>query len=247
MTIINIYVKDSEKKKIKQFIKDKIDAKSMSEFMRNLIKEKMMIESESESSKSEEIEIPDYIPKNKYVLFANNSIVAVGDSPNEVTLEAAEKDIKPPFTIKYNGKTPGPIDYVYQSLDTGNAWKYINFDEMSYPVIEMFFKSGNAEKKIFASIDTAASLCVLKEGLFQEAELKSSKEKRNISTAAGIIEKTVFQSKIQILDKEFEAKYIIAPINDQLPFQFLVGRNLLDKLDAFFFGKKQIILLRNAE
>ncbi len=39
----------------------------------------------------------------------------------------------------------------------------------------------------------------------------------------------------------------IAPIDDSLPFNMLVGRSLLNKLDMNFFGKKKIVCLKIAE
>jgi hypothetical protein len=58
---------------------------------------------------------------------------------------------------------------------------------------------------------------------------------------------SIFKGYIEILDRSFLMEFLIAPISESLPFQFLLGRYILDELDAYFLGKKQIFLLKNAE
>ena len=43
MTLINVYMKDSEKKKMQEFI-EKIEGKSVSDYVRNLINEEIKID-----------------------------------------------------------------------------------------------------------------------------------------------------------------------------------------------------------
>jgi len=52
---------------------------------------------------------------------------------------------------------------------------------------------------------------------------------------------------VTLLDIDFDIEFLIAPLFNGLPFKFLIGRNLLDQLDAYFMGKKQILLLKVAE
>ena len=68
-----------------------------------------------------------------------------------------------------------------------------------------------------------------------------------ISTITGIVNTPIYKGEIKILDKLFQIEFIFASIADILPFEFLIGRNLLDQLDAYFMGKKQIVLLKLAE
>ena len=77
--------------------------------------------------------------------------------------------------------------------------------------------------------------------------VKDSKGTVEFSTAGGIIKKETFEADVNILDETFCVKFITTTIDDSLPFEFLIGRNLLDQLDAFFFGKKQMFLLRLAQ
>jgi len=82
-----------------------------------------------------------------------------------------------------------------------------------------------------ALIDTAASLCLLKKDLIPEE----------------IIEMDIYSGTIVILDAVFDIEFVISPLSDYLPFQFLIGQKLMKKLDAYFFGKKQIVCLKKAE
>lgn len=247
MTILNVYLSDNEKLKLKRVVEEN-EIKSMSEFVRKVINEQVMVASEKNFDSLKDFPIPDYIPKNKYVLFTSNkSIGAVGDTPSEVAQIAADNGIAPPFSIKYNGKDlPKVKEYIY-SLNVGKAWHYAEFLQHSYPIIELSFISGNIHKNLFASIDTAASICVLKEGILNTKEFNKIHSDVDISTAGGIIKKELYSANVHIVDQNFEIQFVTAPIDDSLPFNFLIGRNLLDQLDAFFFGLKQILLLKLSE
>ena len=59
------------------------------------------------------IEIPNYIPKDKYVIFVNGAVVAFGDNPNDLAEIAIQKFPNHPFIIKYNGQRKKPIEYFY--------------------------------------------------------------------------------------------------------------------------------------
>jgi len=97
-----------------------------------------------------------------------------------------------------------------------------------------------------ALIDTAASLCLLKKDLIPEEEFNYNR-KEEIATAGGIIEMDIYSGTIVILDAVFDIEFVISPLSDYLPFQFLIGQKLMKKLDAYFFGKKQIVCLKKAE
>lgn len=247
MTIVNVHMKDEEKKQLQKFI-DSSDIKSISEFVRKAIAEKIKIEELTKGIQNEQkIEIPEYIPKNKYVAFVNGAVVAVGDNPSEVSLVAAQKFPNFPFIIEFNGtKKEKKIEYCFMSFSEFQGWKYSCSQKQSYPVLPINIHHKEGKGFVNASIDTASSLCILKNNyISQKLFLKTREE--GIFTAGGIINADIYSTKIDILNNLFDVEFIFAPICDELPFQFLIGRNLLDELDAFFFGKKQIFLLRKAE
>lgn len=95
-------------------------------------------------------------------------------------------------------------------------------------------------------IDTAASLCLVKQGLFSPDKLTISREEK-VSTAAGIISSNIYKATALLLGVEFDIEFLMAPIDDSLPFNMLIGQNLLKELDAYFFGKRKISCLKIAE
>ena len=246
MPLINIHINNSDKTRLKNYVESH-KAKSMSEFVREVVAEKIKIEELiSKIEVPETIEIPDYIPKDKYVIFVNGAVVAVGDNPSDLAEIAIQKFPNLPFNIKYNGPKKKPIEYFYMSLTEFHGWRYSLFEDRTYPVIPIELYIFEEKKKLNASFDTAASLCVLKTNVFPSDSCTISR-KEQISTVTGIIEATIYKGKVKILETIFEIEFIIAPIADVLPFKFLIGRNLMDQLDAYFLGKKQVLLLKLAE
>jgi len=81
--LLNVNLKDSDKKKIKELVNKSKEDKSMSEFVRKIISEKVKINDIiNKLPKDVPITIPDYIPKNKYVAFVKGAVV--GDDPSDV-------------------------------------------------------------------------------------------------------------------------------------------------------------------
>ena len=246
MTILNLHIKEEDKAKLQDLVEFN-KSKSMSEIVRKLLSEKIKIENISKKSdNNSEIEIPDYIPKNKYVGFVNSAIIAVGDTVSEVAQVAAEKFPNGPLVIKYNGTKRKSLEYCFMSLTDLKCWKYVNVENITYPIIPIMLEINSNKKKLYALIDTAASLCVLKQGLIDLTKFTVTREEQ-VSTAAGVIETKVYNGKVTLFEIEFETEFILVKIDDSLPFNMLIGRNLLDKLDAYFYGKKQLICLKLAE
>ncbi len=247
MTILNIHIKDNDKKKVQELVESRRE-KSMSDYIRKILAENVKIQEISEKwDKSEDIEISEYIPKNKYVGFVNGAVIAVSESPSEISQVAVEKFPNLPLLIKYNGdKKKKQMEYCFMSLSELQCWNYAQIDEFTYPILPITFRTGLEEKTLSSSIDTTSSLCVLKTDIFPSKTFEISREEK-LSTAAGIIDTKIYSCEINILDTKFKSEFILVPIPKIFPFQFLIGRNLLDKLDAYFFGIKQIFSLKLSE
>ena len=243
MTVVNIYMKEEEKRKLQDFV-DTHNVKSVSDFIRKLIDEKLKLESDSRVP--EDVEIPEWVPKDKYVVFVNNAIVAVGDTPSEATSLAAKKGAQPPILIKFNGAERKPPEFAFMSLVTFHSWNYSILQGEPYPLLQITIDRGDGEELLFATIDTAASLCVLKEGQIPMENFRETRVEQIYSTG-GVLNSAIYEGTIKILGTAFDIEFMLAPIDDQMPFQFLIGRNVLKDLDAFFFGKKQMFWLRQAE
>jgi hypothetical protein len=243
MTILNLHMKDKDKKKLQDIVEFQ-NEKSMSEYIRRIISEKLKIETlANEREGLEEIKIPEYIPKKKYIGFVNGAIIGVADNPSEISLIAAEKFPDHALVIKFNGPKPKRIEYCFMSLSEIKCWNYVKLEDFSYPIIPVSLISRSEEKKMFASVDTASSLCVVKKDLMNLEDFKLSREE-SISTAAGIKKFNIFLGTCKIVDIDFNIEFIVSPIAEVLPFTMFIGRNLLDQLDAYFFGKKQIVCLK---
>ena len=132
------------------------------------------------------------------------------------------------------------------SLSELQCWNYAQIEDFSYPIVPIKFQTSLEEKTLSASIDTASSLCVLKTDIFSSESFAIGREEQ-VSTAAGMVDTKVFSSEITIIDVKFKIEFILVPIPEIFPFQFLIGRNLLDKLDAHFLGRKKIFCLKLAE
>ncbi|MBN2151257.1 MAG: hypothetical protein JW839_07430 [Candidatus Lokiarchaeota archaeon] len=250
MTLINVHVKDGEKKELQKYVEE-TGGESMSEVIRTIIHDKIAVDTLVASlSEAKDVEIPAYVPKDKYVIFVNEAIVGVGDNPSELAELAMRKFPNLPFVMKFNGDQPPNQEYVFLSLARTKAWRYSRFGDRSYPMLPVKIDVDRdrkaSSKACFASIDTAASLCVVKNGLIP-ADACTPTRKEQISTAGGIVGLEVFKGTVSILDARFEVEFIFSPIPDSLPFTFLIGRNLLDQLDAYFLGMKQVLLLKVAE
>ena len=246
MALVNIHMKEKEKKQLQAYINSK-EIKSISEFVRQLISEKIKIEEfAKENEKFTDVEIPEYIPQNKYVAFVNGAIAAVGDSPSEVMHEAMLKFPNFPVLIKYKGESEvKPLEYCFMSLEDFHGWHYSQFQNQSYFVLPITLKHEEGETPLTASIDTASTLCLLKSNLIPPEDFALMRE-AEIYTTGGIIHAQIYTGTVSILDTAFDIEFLMAPISNQLPFEFLIGRNLFDQLDAYFLGKKQLFLLRKA-
>ena len=255
MTILNVYMSENEKRKLHSIV-ESTNVKSMSELVKNLIRDKVKVEEIDQKKLSSDIEIPDFVPHEKYVVFSNNSIVCIGDTVNEVTQKAVDKGISPPYVIKYKGSIKKQPEFVFMSLIEGFASQYTTINNISYPLLLVQLLIGNTTLNRIAIIDTGASICVLNQknlpdevlhDLENQKSKSIKKDEAEVHTVSGIVKKQVYSGKITILDRSFEVNFILSILGDELPFNFLLGRNILDSLDSFFFGKKQIFLLKTAE
>ena len=126
MTILNIHIKDEDKAKLQDLVEiNKL--KSISKLVRKLLSEKIKIENISrKNDNNSAMEIPDYIPENKYVGFLNDAIISVGDTVSEVAQVAVEKFPNGPLVIKYNGPKKKSLEYCFMSLTDLKCWKYVS-------------------------------------------------------------------------------------------------------------------------
>ncbi|MHA1301692.1 MAG: DUF5678 domain-containing protein, partial [Candidatus Helarchaeota archaeon] len=159
MTLLNFKIDKKKKEQIKKLIKNN-KYKSISGFVKKVLDEKIKIlESKKQTG---EVKVPDWILDGKYYAIVNNSIVAVGDTPSEVSLETAEKFPQEQVIIKRkNAKFPH-LEYVYSAdIKNVNYWQYYQSGESTYPIFHVSLIKNDQKKTIYVIPDTAASLTLI--------------------------------------------------------------------------------------
>ena len=92
--------------------------------------------------------------------------------------------------------------------------------------------------------DSAASLSILKNTYVKQLNLTTIRTEE-IITMAGPIQLNVIKVNIQIDDMILTSEILKGQIPDELPFDLLLGRNVLDLLDVYLLGKRQVICLKD--
>ncbi len=242
MTILNVEKNKKKKEKIKEIVKEN-NQKTISEFVRSSIDEKLKIE-ELTGKKFEISKIPEWIPDGKYIAFVNGAIVSIGDTVSEVSRESAEKFRDLPCIIKRKGKPIEVPEYIFNTFAELKCWNYSILENKSFPLILLEIGVNNNYKTIRALPDSAASLSVLKSSLARQLNLKSLRTER-VFTTAGPIELKVSKADIKINDLILTSEILEGEISDEMPFDLLLGRNIIDLFDIYLLGKKQIICLKD--
>lgn len=243
MTILNINIDKEKKEEISKIIEEH-DYKSMSQFVRLSIEEKLLIEKMARN-KPINPEIPEWVPDGKYVAFVNNAILAVGDSPQQVSRESAEKFPNANgLIIKRKGKQTKNIEYIFSSISKIKCNHYSVSKNRSFPIITGELRKNDKFIIIQALPDTAASLSLIKKELCEELDLQIIRQEE-IHTAIGINKLDVVSAMFKLNDFEIEAEFLRSEIMEEFPFQILIGRNILDYLSIYLFGKDKIVCYKD--
>ena len=114
MTILNVEIDKKKKEKIKEIVKSST-YKTISEFVRSSIEERLKIE-EIAKKKFENVVIPEWIPDGKYIAFVNGAIASIGDTVSEVSRESAEKFPDSSVVIKRKGEPVKIPEYIFSAF-----------------------------------------------------------------------------------------------------------------------------------
>jgi Arc/MetJ-type ribon-helix-helix transcriptional regulator/predicted aspartyl protease len=241
MTLLNIKIDKKKKEHIKEMIKDS-EYKSISDFVRNVIDEKIKI---LESKKQiEEIEVPDWIPDGKYYAIVKGAIVAVGDSPSSIAQEIAFKFPFEKIIIDRKNKEIPELEYAYSSHITDlNCWSYFKVHNISYPTFPITLIGNDHRENLMVIPDTAASLTLIKKEIIEKLDL-SPIDIQELQTALGISKVPIYELNFEFLSQIIPSKVISAPISDIFPFQGMIGRNVLDLFNLYLFGREQVICIK---
>ena len=239
VAIINLRVPEVTKRKLASFAK--AVGASQTEIVKSAVAEKLAVHEAARSESS--MSIPNWVPDGKYIALVRGAVAAVGDSVAEVVSQALSKFPDEAIHVARKGKSIKPVQYAFLANTEIRCWKYVTVDKQSYPVIPTTL-IGKNRLTTASSPDTAASLTLVSPQLVAEADLQPATEE-TVATAAGSIKMQTFNASIELPVGRYDA--IVAPsqIPKSLPFQVLLGRNILDKMDLYTLGKNKVICLKD--
>ncbi len=248
MTIINFKIDEEKKKKIEEITKLK-GYKSVSDFIHQIIEKEMDLQNKIDNFleknhplDKKEIDIPDYIQDGKYLGISRNSIVAVGDSAQEVASILAEKFPDSASGILHKGHESETIDFVFSifSLDESKWYHQYNYKNNYYPLIPFSMPFNDVEKTFMGLIDTGATISALDKNIIEEYSIEAIK-KKEVYTANGIIKVPVYKGLFRYEGNSIELEFISTKITGDFTFHALLGKNFIDKFKILLLGREKLL------
>ena len=188
-------------------------------------------------------DIPSWVPDGKYVALVRGAVAAVDDSVADVVAAALSKFPNDAIHVARKGRAIKPVHYAFLAQTELKCWKYATVDQQSYPVIPATI-IGKKRKTAASSPDTATSVTLVSTQIVDEANLQPAAEE-TFATASGIVKMETFKAAIELPIGRYDTLVASADIPRALPFQILLGRNILDKVDLHMLGKSSVICLKD--
>lgn len=113
----------------------------------------------------------------------------------------------------------------------------------SYPVIPAAI-IGRKKVQALCSPDTASSLTLVNPQLIDEAGLEQHATE-TVATAAGSVKMNTFKAVVELPIGRYDAVVASSQIPKTLPFQVLLGRNILDQVELYALGKSKVICMKD--
>lgn len=250
LTIINFKVDEEKKKKIEEIAKFK-GYKSVSEFIREAIDEKMNLQKLIDDFKEknppidlDKIDIPDFIPDGKYLGISRNTIVAIGDTLQEVMKTLYEKFPEASAGILRKGKEIEQFETLFSLFSSENTkcFQQAEIGKRFFPILEFFISLNGDKKSLLGLVDTGASIMALDKKFIENFELKPIR-KSKILTANGIIDASIYKSIFQYENLSYELEFTSSDISG-LPIQALIGKNFIDEFNVLFLGREKLFCIQ---
>lgn len=251
MTIINFKVDDEKKKKIEHLVEIK-GYKSVSEFIREAIEDKMNLQNiidefsrENPPMDEEKIEIPDFIPNGKYLGIARNEIVVIGDTIEEVMEKLYNKFPRAASGILRKGKKMPKFETLFSlfSVENTKCFNQYKFENNFFPILEISVEIDGAMKSILGLVDTGASIMALNKELFQNQSSKPIR-KSEILTANGITELPIYNTNFGYENNVLNLDFTLTDLSNPLKIQALIGKNFIDKFNLLLLGNEKLFCLQ---
>lgn len=237
MAVLNVRLDEEMKRKLADLAK-KVGA-TQSDLVKGALAEKLAVQEVASAKAS--TTIPEWIPDGKYVALVRGAVAAVGDSVAEVVAAALSKFKNEPIHVARKGAPIKRVHYAFLAHEDLKCWKYATVGEDSYPIIPATIV-GRKEMTVASIPDIAASLTLVSSAIVDELELEPV-GKESIVTAAGVRPMKTFKAVIELSAGRYATTVASLDIPRVLPFQILLGRSMLDKLDLYAFGKSRVVCI----
>jgi len=239
VAIVNLRIPEEMKRKLAGIAK--ATGASQTEMVKSAVAEKLTIHevSVTESSTS----VPSWIPEGKYVALVRGAVAAVGDSVAETVSAALTKFPDDAIHVARKGKSIKAIHYAFLAKAEMKCWKYVTVDQQTYPVIPTTIV-GSRKLVVASSPDTAASLTLVSPQIIDGAGLRPAAEE-TVATAGGLVKMSTFSAAIELPVGRYNGLVASCEIPKALPFQILLGRDILDLVDLYALGKSKVICVKD--
>jgi predicted aspartyl protease len=239
MAVVNLRIPEEMKRKLAGIAK--ATGASQTEMVKSAVAEKLTIHEVARAESS--TNIPSWVPEGKYVALVRGAVAAVGDSVAEVVSVALTKFPDDAIHAARKGKSIKAVHYAFLAHAEMKCWKYVTVDQQSYPVIPTTI-IGTKKMVAASSPDTAASLTLVSSQIVDGAGLRPAAEE-TVATAAGMVKMKTFNAAIELPVGRYDAVVASSEIPKTLPFQILLGRNILDLVDLYALGKSKVICVKD--
>lgn len=214
---------------------------ALSRVIRELITEAVTIDERGEVKRF--TDLPTWIPEGKYVALVKGAVVAVCDTVSDAALEAIRKFRDEPFSIVRKGGSIRKIDYAFFAEEMLKCWAFSGVGESLFPIVPAVLV-GRRMAEVSALPDSAASISLAKRSIIGESKLVEVGTEE-VSSIGGSVRRRVYEGEIQLGTGSYKARVAEAIIPDDLPFQLLIGRNVLDHLDTYLLGKRSVVCIKD--
>jgi predicted aspartyl protease len=239
VAIINLRVSEEMKRKLAGLAKAK--GASQTDMVKTAVAEKLTVNEVARAEPS--MDIPSWVPEGKYVALVRGAVAAVGDSVADVVAAALAKFPEDAIHVARKGRSIKAVHYAFLAETEMKCWKYVTVGQQPYPVIPTTIIG---KKRIVAgsSPDTGASMTLVSSRIVDEAGLQPA-GKETVATAAGMVKMRTFGASIELPVGRYDAIVASSGIPQALPFQILLGRNILDLVDLYALGKSKVVCLKD--
>lgn len=239
MAIINLRVSEEMKRKLADFARAM--GATQTAMVKTAVAEKLEVHQVARAEPG--TGIPSWVPDGKYVALVRGAVAAVGESVSDVVSAALAKFPDEAIHVARKGKLIKPVHYAFQAEVPMKCWKYVTVEEESYPVIPTTI-IGKKKLVTASSPDTGASLTLVSSQIIDEVNLHSAHEEM-IATAAGMVKMRTFNAAIELPVGRYDTIVASCEVPKSLPFQILLGRNILDLVDLYALGKSKVVCVRD--